>query len=263
MSSIAWSSSSSGSRSSVTVGGEVAVSDAAFGDLVADRASREDLERVEVEVDRVRVAGEVDQLPDLVLAEHREERRRVLEVGGDGAVAGGLLAVGDRDAAGRSSPSSAIASSRMVSMFGSPSSSRSTSAIARRGAPASASARRRLVVGRELARDRPSRGPSASATTRKRMTCGIRQQAVEIGGVLGVGGRERGAVERGGGGVEQRQLAAGREVGEVDEQVGALGRGEHEPVRRHGHGARSSPWSVPICVIRSSSGSPSRSSTSR
>ena len=42
-----------------------------------------------------------------------------------------------------------------------------------------------------------------------------------------------GAVEGGGGGVEQRELAAGLEVGEVDEQVGALGRREHEAVRRH------------------------------
>ena len=73
-------------------------------------------------------------------------------------------------------------------MLGSPSSSRSTSAIARRGAPASAS---------------------------------------------GVGGGEGGAVERGGGGVEQRELAAWLEVGEVDEQVGAFGRREHEAVRGH------------------------------
>ena len=75
----------------------VEVFDAVVGDLVADRASREDLERVEVEVDRVRVLGEVDEPPDLVLAEHREEGRGVLEVGGDGAVAGGLLAFGDGD----------------------------------------------------------------------------------------------------------------------------------------------------------------------
>src|SRR5262249_33503137 len=40
--------------------GELAVADAVRGDGGADRASREDLERVEVQVDRVRVAGEVD-----------------------------------------------------------------------------------------------------------------------------------------------------------------------------------------------------------
>src|SRR4029077_12473650 len=68
---------------------EVAVLDAAFGDLVPDRAAREDLERVEVEMDRVRIAGEVDELPDLVHAEHREEGRPVLEMRGDGADATG------------------------------------------------------------------------------------------------------------------------------------------------------------------------------
>ena len=40
-----------------------------------------------------------------------------------------------------------------------------------------------------------------------------------------------GAVKGGGGGVDQRELAAGLEVGEVDEYVGALGRREHEAVR--------------------------------
>jgi hypothetical protein len=38
--------------------------------LVADAASREDLERVEVDVDRVRVTGEIDQLPDLIPVEY-------------------------------------------------------------------------------------------------------------------------------------------------------------------------------------------------
>jgi hypothetical protein len=53
-------------------GGDGAVFDAVFGDLVADGASREDLERVEVDVNGVRVAGEIDQLPDLIPAEDRE-----------------------------------------------------------------------------------------------------------------------------------------------------------------------------------------------
>jgi hypothetical protein len=63
------------------------------GIFVADRPAGEDLKRVEVEVNRVGVAGQVDQLPDLVLAEHRKERRRVLEVGGDDAVAGDVIVV--------------------------------------------------------------------------------------------------------------------------------------------------------------------------
>ncbi len=53
-------------------GGDGAVFDAVFGDLVADGASREDLERVEVDVNGVRVAGEIDQLPDLIPAEDRK-----------------------------------------------------------------------------------------------------------------------------------------------------------------------------------------------
>jgi hypothetical protein len=93
LSSIAWSSSSLGSRSSVTVDARSRSPIAPSG--VSWRPARQDLERVEVEVDRVGVAGEVDHLPDLVLAQHREERGRVLEVGGGDAVARRLLAVRD------------------------------------------------------------------------------------------------------------------------------------------------------------------------
>src|SRR6266487_2999787 len=78
-------------------GGDGEVFDAVFGDLVADGAPGEDLERVAVDVNRVRVDSEVDQLPDLIAAEYREECRGVLEVGGGGAVAGGLPTVGDGD----------------------------------------------------------------------------------------------------------------------------------------------------------------------
>src|SRR5579864_8658337 len=78
-------------------GGDGEVFNAVVGDVEADGASGEDLERVEVDVDGVRVVGEVDQLPDLIPVEHWEECRGVLEVGGGGAVAGGLLTVGDGD----------------------------------------------------------------------------------------------------------------------------------------------------------------------
>src|SRR5712672_4108703 len=78
-------------------GGDGDVFDAVVGDLVADGAPGEDLERVEVDVDGVGVAGEIDQLPDLIPAEYREEGRGVFEVGGGDAVAGGLLTVGDGD----------------------------------------------------------------------------------------------------------------------------------------------------------------------
>ena len=45
-----------------------------------DRAAPQDVKGLEVEVDRVGVAAEVDQLPHLPSAEHREERRRVLKM---------------------------------------------------------------------------------------------------------------------------------------------------------------------------------------
>jgi len=78
-------------------GSEDEVFDAMAGDLVADGAAGQDLERVEVDVDGVRVVGEIDQLPDLIPVQDREECRRVLEVGGGSAVAGGLPIVGDGD----------------------------------------------------------------------------------------------------------------------------------------------------------------------
>jgi len=69
----------------------------------------------------------------------------------------------------------------------------------------------------------------------------IRQHPAGICGVAGVGGTEGGAVEGGGGGVDQRELAARLQAGEVGEQVGALGRREHEPVRRHAPGGAEQP----------------------
>jgi hypothetical protein len=92
--------------------------------------------------------------------------------------------------------------------------------------------RRKLVVGHKLARDRAADLRFAHDSEAQHLR--IRKQAFEVGGILGVCDREGGAVERCGGGVEDCQLAPGREVGEVDEQVGALGRREQEPVRRHG-----------------------------
>src|SRR6476646_8849800 len=59
-----------------------------LGDRDGDRMSREDLEGIQVDVQRMRVARQVDELPDLVVAQHREEGDGVLEVAGDRAVAG-------------------------------------------------------------------------------------------------------------------------------------------------------------------------------
>src|SRR5437660_4286942 len=50
-----------------------------------------------MEMDRVRVAREVDDLPDLVLAERRKEGGGVLEVRGDRAVADRLLAFAESE----------------------------------------------------------------------------------------------------------------------------------------------------------------------
>ena len=59
-------------------GGDGEVFDAVVGDLVADGAPGEDLEWVEVDANGVRVVGEIDQLPDLIPAQDREEGRGVL-----------------------------------------------------------------------------------------------------------------------------------------------------------------------------------------
>ena len=56
-------------------------------DLHDDGNAVEDLEGVEVDVDRVGVLGQVDEPPDLGLVEHGEERGGILEAGGDGAPA--------------------------------------------------------------------------------------------------------------------------------------------------------------------------------
>ena len=59
--------------------------DPAVGDLNGGPPSIEHLERVEVDVDRVSVLGEVDEAPDLRSMERREERGGVLEARGDRA----------------------------------------------------------------------------------------------------------------------------------------------------------------------------------
>jgi hypothetical protein len=105
-------------------------------------------------------------------------------------------------------------------MFGSPSRSCSTSAIARRGAPEHVWSRR-VVVCREQTRDRSRR--CCARRDPKAHHVWIRKQAVKICGVLGVCGGECRAVERRGGSVEQGELGAGIKVGEIDEQISALG----------------------------------------
>ena len=61
--------------------------DPVLGLLDRRRVPVEDLERVEVEVDRMRVAGEVDEPPDLGSVQHREEGGGVLEARRDRAPA--------------------------------------------------------------------------------------------------------------------------------------------------------------------------------
>jgi hypothetical protein len=65
---------------------------------------------------------------------------------------------------------------------------------------------------------------------------GVGQELAWVGGFGGTGGGEWVAVERGACGVGQGELAARLEAGEVHEQVGPLGGGEHEPVGGDGNG---------------------------
>src|SRR5207237_4092771 len=53
--------------------GEVSVADAAVGYLVPNRAARQDLERIEMDVDRVGVPGPVDHLSAFVVGHDRKE----------------------------------------------------------------------------------------------------------------------------------------------------------------------------------------------
>ena len=175
---MAWSSGSSVPRPSGPWRTVAVVDDRPSG-TVADRMPSEHLERVEVDVHGVRVAGQVDQLPDLVLPEDREEGRGVLEVAGDRAIARDLRRrrwghdvtrlVGRRR---RST------SSRIVSMLASPSSSRSTRATARRTAPASCPTLGRREVACQLSWGRPA-GPGAGHAEAHHV--GVRQEPVEAG----------------------------------------------------------------------------------
>src|SRR5436309_2747641 len=98
--------------------------------------------------------------------------------------------------------------------------------------PSSSSGSRSSVTAAVMAR---SSMPSSGIWWR------MRQHPAGICGAAGIGGGEGGAVEGSGGSVDQRELAAGLHAGGVDEQVGALGRREHEPVRRHAGGGAEQP----------------------
>ena len=194
-----------------------------FGDLVADGASSEDLKRVQVDVDGVCVAGEIDQLPDLIPAQDREECRGVLEMGGDGSVAYGLLIVGavgdgDHGPVWSSTGDHEFAHGEHVGFAFEFALDERDGAAWRVGQRVPC---RWAVIGGELAWDR-SAGDRARDDAEAH-DLRIWQQPVEIYGVVSVGGGEGGAGEGGGRCVEQRELAPRRQVGEVDEQVGALG----------------------------------------
>src|SRR6266478_3249164 len=73
----------------------------------------------------------------------------------------------------------------------------------------------------------------------------MREQPGEIGRRLGQSRGERRAVEGSLGCVEQRQHAPGREVGEINQKVGALGRSEQQAIRGHAG------WGAEQPVVRS------------
>ncbi len=189
-----------------------------------------------MDVDRVGVAGEVDQLPYLPPAEHREECRRVLEVDGRGAQAGQCLAVladdGDHGRLG-------VAVGRYGEV---PQRHHVRPAVEfllgeRDGAPDRA-AEVRLGGSGDVGGQAPGSGPARRVAGHgaEAHDVGVGQELAWVGGFGGTGGGEWVAVERGACGVGQGELAARLEVGEVHEQVGPLGGGEHESVGGDGNG---------------------------
>src|SRR5262249_1983681 len=177
-------------------GGDGDVVDAVFGDVVADGAAREDLERVEGDVDGGGVAGEIDQLPDLIPAKYREEGRGVLGVGGGGAVGGGPLAVGDGD----HRPGVVVAGDHELAHGEHVGFAVEFAFDERDRAAWGAGQRARcqgVVVGGKLAWDRPAgHGACYDAETHD---VRIRQHPAGIGGVAGVGGGGGGGAGGGGG----------------------------------------------------------------
>ena len=205
--------------------------------------SVEDLERVEVDVDRVGVAGEVDQPPDLRLMERREEGGGVLEASSDRAPAseplltvrlrfherdeglgggwvGGQLAHGQHG--------------RCAFDLGLLFDERDR---ADDGAGELVAARPPKVGG-EHGWHAVSGAASLCDADSQHLRVG--QQAVEVDAAGGRGGDD-GAVEGRGGGVPEGELGSGRQVGEVDQEIGALGRCQHETLGRDRHGREEKP----------------------
>ena len=119
-------------------------------------------------MDRVGVGSEVDELPHLILAEHWEEGRGILEVGGDDPVTRGLLAFGEGDkrsgvvVRGDLEPADG-------ELAGIALSSRSTRAMAALRGVQRLRRRRPVVPASSLGIVRRVAGPGV---TRRRMTCG-------------------------------------------------------------------------------------------
>jgi len=132
------------------------------------------------------------------------------------------------------SPSAATASSRSVTMF--------RPAVEfllgeRDGAPDCA-AEVRLGGSGDVGGQAPGSGPARRVAGHgaEAHDVGVGQELAWVGGFGGTGGGEGVAAGRGACGAGQGELAARLEVGEVHEQVGPLGGGEHEPVGGDGNG---------------------------
>ena len=179
-------------------------------------------------------------------AEHREERRRVLEVGGDDAVAGGFVAVDDGD----ERPVVVVVGERELA-HGEHVRLAVELALDERDRPPRRAGervrRRRLVVGRELARDRRRRC-RASPATRKRSTCGYGSRPSRSA-----------AFSASAAGNEEPSNGAAAVLSSVSSLPGARSEkstsrsarsaeASTSPSAGTGTGLRSSPWSVPICV---------------
>jgi hypothetical protein len=183
--------------------------------------SVEDLERVEMEVDRMGVAGEVDEPPDLGSVQHREEGGRVFEAGSDSAPScDAFLTVGlrlyERDRW--------LVRSRVENEFAHREHRRRAVHLGlvfdQRDRPDHRAGE--LVTARppEVGREHLRHASSGAATSFDANAHHLRvgQQALQVGASCPRGVGEA-AVERCCGGVPEGELGSRREIGEVDQET--------------------------------------------
>ena len=193
------------------------------------------------------VAGEVDQPPDLGPVQHREECRGVLEAGRDRAPARDAfltvrLRFDEREdglVGGRVEGQLAHGQHRRRALDLGLLLDERDRTDEDSGQLVSA---RPPEVGREHPRDAASAATSLADADTQHFR--VRQQAVEVG-VPRPRGVDGAAVERSDGGVPEGELGPECEIGEVDQEVCALGGREHEALLRDRHGRAEQPALAP------------------